>query len=214
VHSSARPLTLVVAAIALTGLAVLAGVLALGVDRSPTAVGEGAPAVPPSTALADLDTSTLVVRREAFCATIAPQSVAAALDAEAQRETAHAPGDRAELAEGVRDVAHEHGCSWTGGDATARAWVFAPPVAPGQARAAADAARRTDRCTPLPDAPAYGAASVGLACRTDRGLEISWRGLFGDAWLTCSLRDRDAPREQLVDRAGRWCAAVALTTSA
>ncbi|MQW74859.1 hypothetical protein GHK92_03150 [Nocardioides sp. dk4132] len=213
-HSSARPLTLVVAAIALTGLVVLAGVLALAVDRSPSAEGEDAPAVSPSITLADLDTSTLVVRRESFCATVAPQSVVAALDAEPQRETAHAPGDRAELAEGVRDVAHEHGCSWTGGDATARAWVFAPPVAPGQARAAATSARKVEGCSPLPDAPSYGVASVGLACRTDRGLEISWRGLFGDAWLTCSLRDRDAPREELVDRAGRWCAAVALATSA
>ena len=209
VFRTARPLRLAVAAIALTGLVVLAGVLVLGGDPSPSADEPDALAISPTITLADLDPASLAVRRDAFCAEVPPESVVAALGAEPEGERAHAPGDRVELAKGLRDVAHEHGCSWTAGDAAARAWVFAPPVSPDQARAVARSARETDGCTPLPDTPSYGVASVGLACRTDRGLEVSWRGLFGDAWLTCTLRDRDLPREELVDRADTWCATVA-----
>ncbi|WP_166136429.1 hypothetical protein [Nocardioides ochotonae] len=211
---TARPLRLVVAAIALTGVVVLLGVLTLGGDPSPSADEPDAPVVSPTLTLADLDTTSLAVRRDSFCAQVPPESVAAALGADPEDEQAHAPGDRVELAKGVRDVAHEHGCAWTAGDAAARAWVFAPPVSPDQARAVARAAREADGCTPLPGAPSYGAASVGLACRTDRGREVSWRGLFGDAWLTCTLRDRDVPREELVDRAAIWCATVAQAASA
>lgn len=210
VRASVRPLTLVAVAVAVTMLAVLAGVLVTNASPSPSpgADPDGA-GPPPSVALRDLDTSALAVRRAAFCDAVAPERVVEALGSPPTHASEHAPGERAQLTPELLDVAHEHACSWAGGDASARAWVFGPPVAPGQARALARAARAASGCSVLPDAPAYGAASLALACRTDRGLEVSWRGLFGDAWLTCSLLATEAPRADLVERAGRWCATVA-----
>ncbi|NPC97862.1 hypothetical protein [Nocardioides sp. zg-DK7169] len=209
---SVRSLTLAAAALVVTGLAVLLGVLTLGQGTSPAQERE-APAAVPEITLAELDTTALAVRRDAFCDAVPASSVASALDAEPKGARAHSPGDRAQLAEGIRDVAHEHACSWTTPTATARAWVFAPPVSPGQARATGRAAADAEGCSRLPDAPSYGLASVALLCRTDGGQEVSWRGLFGDAWLTCSLRARDVPRAELVDRGGRWCAMVARVTA-
>ena len=37
---------------------------------------------------------------------------------------------------------------------------------------------------------------------------MRYQGLFGDAWLTCSLTLDESQRE-VDDRAMRWCAAVA-----
>ena len=52
--------------------------------------------------------------------------------------------------------------------------------------------------------------SVALICPAGDRRWASFRGLFGDAWLACSL---SAPAtlgdQELLDRAGRWCVAVA-----
>jgi len=164
-----------------------------------------------STRLSDFPTDELSVTRGEFCARVAPDAVTEALAGEAADSDSWANGDRTKLADGVRDVAHEYGCSWTGADgAVASAWVFAPPVTPARARALAQEARRTDGCRPVPDAPAYGARSAAVRC----GDEIAFHGLFGDAWLSCSLTPVGADEDGLVDRAGRWCVAVAQAASA
>jgi hypothetical protein len=77
------------------------------------------------------------------------------------------------------------------------------------AREVARAAREEPGCEPVPDAPDFGTPSAALVCDVGPRLEVSYRGLFGDAWLTCTLTaDSDVPRAELVDRAGRWCVAV------
>jgi hypothetical protein len=43
---------------------------------------------------------------------------------------------------------------------------------------------------------------------------MSFRGLFGDAWLACSLTLPPAVTpERLLETAGRWCVAVAQAAS-
>jgi hypothetical protein len=63
----------------------------------------------------------------------------------------------------------------------------------------------------VPDASAFGSPSVAVGCRAGRTLTAAYHGLFGDAWLSCSLAVPvgGAARADLVDRAGRWCVAVA-----
>ncbi|WP_345525933.1 hypothetical protein [Nocardioides endophyticus] len=164
-----------------------------------------------STALSDFATDGVSVTRGEFCARVAPGAVTEALAGEVADSDTWANGDRTRLADGVRDVAHEYGCSWTATDGTvASAWVFAPPVTPAGASALAKAASRVEGCQPVAGAPAYGARSTAVRC----GDEIAFHGLFGDAWLSCSVAPvGTADREGLLDRGGRWCVAVAQAAS-
>ncbi len=173
------------------------------------------PVTPEGTPLADVATETLVVRRAPLCDQVDPAAVQRALGAEPAESREYASGQRVDLTDEVSDVAHEFGCAWTGDDPriSAGAWVFAPPVTAARARLLVRAARQEPRCTRLPDAAAYGAPSVALACRAPGGLEISHRGLFGDAWLTCTLAGPQEDRAAALDRAGRWCVAVAAAAS-
>ena len=189
--------TLVVAAVALTSA--MSGCTSSD-DPEPPAAQPSASSTP----LQDFATEGLSVVRGEFCARVPSAAVSEALDGEPADTGSWANGDRTRLAAGVRDVAHEYGCSWTAADGTvARAWVFAPPVTPSSAAVLGRQSRRAEGCRPLPDAPAYGDPSVAVRC----GREISFRGLFGDAWLSCSLQSPGTAPD--VDRAGRWCVAVA-----
>lgn len=178
-----------------------------------------APAATPSetsTPLAELATDTLVVRRESFCPAVEPGVVEAALGGEPDAASSYDNGEPARLARGVRDVAHEFGCTWRGAEGTtARAWVFTPPVTARQARALARSTQSTRACSPVADAPAFGRPSAAVVCRADGALEASYRGLFGDAWLSCALSvpASGADRAELAERADRWCAAVAIAAS-
>ena len=194
-------------ATALTALSVGGGVAAVSGDES-----SDEPAAT-STPLASYDTSRVTILRTGFCDWVADEAVSAALEAEPEGAEAYANGDRVRLAARIRDRAHEHGCSWTAEGATAAAWVFAPPVTRATAGRLLRQARAERGCEPVPDAPAYGAPSAGLVCTTSGSLEVSFRGLFGDAWLVCSIASDDVPAGQshssTIDRAGRWCVAVA-----
>jgi hypothetical protein len=181
--------------------------------------GDAAPTPTPSetsTSLADLATDTLVVRRDSFCSDVDPDAVQEALGGEPDASSSYGNGEPARLAAGVRDVAHEFGCTWRRADgAVARAWVFTPPVTPGRARALARDARTAAGCSPVRGAPAFGRPSAAVVCRSDGALEASFHGLFGDAWLSCSLAvpAGRVDRADLVDRTGRWCVAVATAAS-
>lgn len=190
---------------ATTALAVGGGVVVVGDDD---ATGDEPAAT--STPLTSFDTSRVTILRTAFCDKVAEAAVTEALQAEPDKEPSHGNGDRVRLAPGVRDRAHEYGCTWTAGGATAAAWVFAPPVSLGTARGVLQRARGERGCELVPDAPAYGEPSAGLVCTVRRERVVSFRGLFGDAWLVCSIRSREVS----VDRAGRWCVAVARAASA
>ncbi len=204
----------------LTVCPVVAGVLLAGGDEEQAAAPPPEPPAYTSTPLSSYDTTTVAVRRQAFCDLLSEDAQAEALDVapEAERdESSYGNGDRAEVVPKVEDVAHEFGCTVEGGRAVARAWVFAPPVTVARARELVTAAEGERACAPQPDAPAYGAPSVALLCDGRTMRVVSFRGLFGDAWLGCSLAVRSGARisdEGLVDRAGRWCVAVAQAASA
>ncbi len=200
--------SMVVAGLA-TVLAVVIGVVVLdGGDRD----GEAQPAVPPeaeSTPLAELDTTSLAIGRVAFCNSIADDAVSEVLGADAERATSYDNGERAQVTRKVEDVAHEFGCAWSADQATARGWVFAPPVTRGQARRLVEAAAAGRGCRPPPDPAQFGNPSVALVCATKSARQASYRGLFGDAWLTCSLTvPESTDSTELVERTERWCVAV------
>ena len=196
--------------------AVTAGLALTGCSGSPGS-DPSAPgptlAADSGTPLDDVDTGALVVRRAPFCDLIDPAAVTLALGEEPEDVSAYRSGQRTRLSKGVNDVVHEFGCSWTSGRRTAKAWVFAPPVTRERAASLVRAAGATRGCAQAVGAAAYGQRSTALTCRSRGGTEVRYQGLFGDAWLTCALRSPDGRREQLVDRAGRWCAAVATDAS-
>lgn len=197
-----------------TALVVLGGVVLLDPGQE-----EPQRQAPLPVALESLDTTALVVRRAAFCDAVPESDVAAAVGTGEVEATAYGNGEMAPVA-GAEDVVHEFGCTWTAADGrAAAAWVFAPPVTPERATELVDAAAAG--CEQL-SAPAYGSPGVALLCPGDDPAlaTVSFRGLFGDAWLTCTLTaeaadaaDPAAGRSALVDRTGRWCASVALAAA-
>lgn len=213
-HPSSRQRRRRVAAAAAAVL--LVGLTACSGDDEPE---ETEPTAAPPPALADLDTTTLVVERAAFCDDVDPAAVTAALGTSDDGEAEAAPyssGDAVDLGSGEEQLVHELGCRWSDGAAgptRAAAWVFVPPVPPADAEQYV-AATPTDGCTTL-EGPAFGAPTLALACAREGATEVSFRGLFGDAWLTCTLTapTTAASAEELVERAGAWCAAVAVAAS-
>ncbi len=212
-----RQLALLLAATVLTALAV-GGVVALREPErdaegvAPRTTPESSSAPTPGPSLAEVDTTALVVARAGFCDAVPDEAVTEALGGEPTSANAYANGERARVADGVEDVAHEFGCVWSGPDAEARAWVFAPPVSPADARALRRAADRQDGCRTRPDAAAFGEPTTASVCRSPAGPVASHRGLFGDAWLACSVA-AGGSREDAAARADQWCAAVALAAA-
>lgn len=164
-----------------------------------------------ATPLTAVDTREVAVVRDAFCDRISGSAVEAAVGGEVAAMSTYDNGEPVTLADGSRDVAHEFGCEYRAGDrSTARAWVFAPPVTPDRADELVASAEAERGCRVDGAAPAFGRPSVALVCTRGDVVEASYRGLFGDAWLTCtvevaagSVDDRD-----LLARTGRWCVAA------
>ncbi len=196
--------------------AVAAALLLVGCTGSGDGSGPAAPAASlgtdAGTSLTDIDTTSLVVRRAPFCELVDRAAVARALgveDDEVPDVAAYGNGERTQLTTGVTDVAHEYGCTWAVGDSEARAWVFAPPVTRQRARTLSKLARDVAGCTAAPAADRFGDPSLARSCRSGNAIETSYRGLFGDAWLTCTLQLPGGEQAELDDRTGRWCSAVA-----
>lgn len=164
-------------------------------------------AAPPVTALGDLDTTKVTVDRADFCGAIPEAAAESALGTPVARTAHYGNGDSVEIAAGVTDVSHEFGCRFVGeSGADARAWIFTPQVTPARARDLAAEARRTKGCTPLPRAAAFGTPTVAVTCKAKGGATASYRGLFGDAWLACSVTRSSAA--DLAQAAEAWCSAV------
>jgi hypothetical protein len=206
-----------VAALAITGTGVAAGTVLLDDDEP---AGDTSTFTP--TPLASFDTSALTVPRASFCDGVDPRQVEAALGDEPVDARSYENGEEVTLADGVNgpitDVAHEYGCTWVRADQSeARAWVFAPPVDARRAAALVKAADtgKEQGCEASPE-PAYGSPSVELVCTSEAGGVASYRGLFGDAWLTCelSLTDVEVSEAELLRRTGAWCVGVAMGASA
>lgn len=200
------------AALVATAASVAAGVVLVG----PAEREAAPPEVAPSLTLADLDTTTLAATRAGFCGSVAPEHVVEALGAEPADATSYDNGEQVPLVGDLTDVAHEFGCTWTAADGgRARGWVFAPPVTADRAARLVRVAPRGEGCRRLPGAASYGVPSVAVVCPVDGGREVSYRGLFGDAWLSCALSaPATTPREELLARADRWCATVAVAGTA
>lgn len=204
-------LRILIAAAGLTVVTVLAGVvLGSGPDPSGPEAGTGGTAPSPSAAP---DVTGLEVRRAAFCTAVPEEAVTTALGEVVASSESYDSGEEARLGGGLTDVAHEFGCTWRSRQASAQAWVFAPPVDRDRATELIDGVTAGDRCRRV-DGPAFGSPGVALHCDRGARAEVSFRGLFGDAWLTCTLvpsasQLRADGTEAAVDRAGRWCAGVA-----
>jgi hypothetical protein len=180
-------------------------------DSGPEPTTAPSVALDEGTPLADVDTTSLVVARAPFCDAVDPAAVTRALGEEPAEGSAYRSGQRIKLSDGTRggaaDVVHEFGCRWTAGDGVAEAWVFVPPVTRERA---ADLVRTG--CRGVQD-PAFGEPSTVCRTQADGVATYTFRGLFGDAWLTCRLVV-GAGQQETLDRADRWCAAVATGAAA
>lgn len=186
----------------------------IGVAVSDDTTTERPPPSYEGTDLADFDAGAAVVQRTPFCELVPADAVKAALGT-AGELTSYGNGEESAALPGS-DVAHEYGCLFASADAVgreARGWVFAPPVSAERASGLISAAT-TSVCVAQPDAPAYGTPSVAVVCTEGDSRTASFRGLFGDAWLACSLTlPAGVTEADLVTRAGRWCVAVAQAAS-
>jgi hypothetical protein len=187
-------------------LVLLAGCTSGGEEQEPPP--EAASSTTPST-LADADVTSLPVQRGEFCGLVAEGAPQAALDGEVDEAAEYGVGEEAEIVPGTTDVSDEFSCTFTGADGTAaRAWVFAPPVTRDRARGLVREARG-EGCEEPEQAGRFGTPSVALVCREGERLTASYRGLFGDAWLACSVSGSSASRADLLARTEQWCLAAA-----
>lgn len=221
----------VLAGIAVLALVVTAAVVYVGLVRDPGATttpgpGDASPTSSPTAQpLADVDLSALPVERAAFCDRLDEDDAATALGAPVTGTSHYDSGDRVELDDGVRDVAHEFSCGYDAATtgASARAWVFAEPVTGSVARSLvrdlrAGGSGSGGGCREPGGAPAYGTPTVATTCVSGRPATrvTSLRGLFGDAWLSCevSLPARGTSRVAAVARTEQWCVRVVTTIGA
>ncbi len=159
------------------------------------------------TTLPSYDAAQAQVVRGPFCDRISPTGVEHALGS-APEDSAHWDnGDRVPLPDGSLDRVHEFGCRWTGEDGTvATAYLFVPPVTERQARSLVRG-RLPAGCASMAS-DGFGRPSLATRCvGDDATTELTYRGLFGDAWLVCSLRTPGDPAN-LPTRASAWCVDV------
>jgi len=172
-------------------------------ERSSTQTTRGA------TPVEAVDFGAMTVPRAPFCELIEPAATEKALGGPVRDTLHYDNGDRAEVAPGVTDVAHEYNCTFTGaGSASARAWVFARPVDAEFAARLADGVRSQDGCS-IPAGLEFGTPNVTTLCPQQNGSRLSIHGLFDDAWLSCEVTLGDVDPAVVRERGERWCAHVA-----
>lgn len=168
-----------------------------------------------ATSLADFDASTVTLERTDFCDDLPSDAVQHTVG-EVASTRHYGNGDPVKLTDGVKDISHEFNCTFVGkSGVTARAWVFVPRVTEQRADELVTAAGEAEGCS-LVEGGGFGEPATGRFCRTDEGTEASYRGLFVDTWLTCSVsrgdKGKDAPepdRDDMLREAGQWCVAAA-----
>ena len=202
--------------------ALLAASVLVGAVSGCTGDEGEAPAAEPTfapTPLEEYDAAAADVARAPFCGAVPAEAVVEALAGEARREAHYGSGDRVRLTPGVRDVAHEWGCWWRGASgASARGWVFVPPVPTSQADALARSFARSPGCEEVGGAAPLGSPTAARVCERGGRLEASYAGLVGDAWVGCSVTAGGpaarVDRAALVERTGAWCVQVVTAASA
>ncbi len=176
-----------------------------------------------------VDLSALTLPRTDFCEVLTEDGVTKALDGPVSDTAHYGNGDEVEVSPGNVDVSHEYGCVFVGGDGTtAKAWVFARPVALDEARMLVRRARRGDDCT-FPRGDGFGRPGLTSVCEVATGADPApsvrarLEGLFGDSWLGCEVSEpfdgasgapagsQTGARADVVRRAERWCVSVATT---
>ena len=159
------------------------------------------------TTLTSYDAREAAVVRGPFCDRLSPTGVEHALGAVPEGGEQWENGDRVRLPDGTRDRVHEFGCRWTGEDGSvATAYLFVPPVTPRQARSLARDSVGAGCSTFAPQG--FGRPNVATRCVDDEATtELTYRGLFGDAWVVCSLQAPGDPAS-LPTRASAWCVEV------
>lgn len=162
---------------------------------------------PAPTSVADLDSPALRIARVTFCDAIPDAAVTEALGAEPTSTRDWADGDPAPGT--ASDLANELGCAWSAPpSSTARAWVFARPVAEDFARALVGKQLRAPGCRGQADA-GFGSPSVLQTCpQPGQSRRVRYAGLFAGTWLSCEVTGHE-PAADLRARADAWCAAVA-----
>jgi hypothetical protein len=182
------------------------GVIGLTACSGPAESPPEPAAAPKPTTLASYDTAGVGVVRGPFCDRVSPTGIEHALGDAPEEHRTWQNGDRVRLPDGTRDRVQEYGCSWTAGDGTrATAWVFAPPITPQRARSLVREA--TGGGCSTHGGGAFGRPSVATTCTADGATERAHRGLFGDAWLTCTL-ETTGDGAELGERTSAWCVAV------
>jgi hypothetical protein len=163
---------------------------------------------PEPTPITAYDAGSAALTREDFCDRIPEEAVTAAVGELAGTDH-YGNGERETVTKGVTDVAHEFNCTFTGDTgAIARAWVFVPRVTPEQARALVAGAKKAKGCQAV-DGESFGTPGTGSVCTTPDGTEATYRGLFTDAWFSCSVTAKDLDQAALLERAGQWCVSTA-----
>lgn len=173
------------------------------------------PAAYSPTSLSDFDASTLTLTRDEFCGDLSEEAVEHTIGAVKSTEH-YGNGDPVELTDGVEDVSHEFNCTYVGENGvTARAWVFVPQVTEQRAKELVAAAGKEKGCE-LVDGQEFGTPGTGRVCGQGKSTEVSYRGLFVDTWLACSVTGADpqASREERLEQAGEWCTAAAEAAAA
>jgi len=200
----------------------LAGVVAFGMslsDQPDTPAATPRPSSTP-TPVRQVGLAKMPIPRARFCDWIGDSAIREALHGAISQQANYNSGDRVEIVPGVTDVAHEYNCTFTGvSGAQARAWVFAPPVAPGTARDLARTARHQSGCTTLSGGPRFGAPTVTTSCPAHlsdgtKVTQVTMSGLFGQSWFSCQLSAPRGTASGIRHDAERWCVHVATTLGA
>ncbi len=185
-----------------------AALLTLGVMAGCSEDEKTAPK-PAPTPIASLNTVEMELPRIEFCQLVSDAAVEDALGGKPASDSSYGNGDEVAVAGVGEDVVHEIGCSWAGENGTtARAWVFARPVAPDFARSVIASGKKTDGCRTIAGPP-YGEPAATQLCRLAGGEQrLRHAGLFGQTWLTCDLAATDVDQAALRERTDAWCSEV------
>ena len=214
---------LLLALVAAVAAAVTVTALVLGPGAGQEAAAPRVPAASspsPSRSTAPLGLSHLPVARILMCDALDDDSLVTALEGPVTTRDSYTNGDRVEIVPGVEDVAHEDSCRFGSGDAEAQVWVFAAPVGTTEARRLVRETRAVRGCTFPGNVTGFGSPGVAGVCTVRRpgrsgSQEATFRGLFGDAWLSCRLSTAAGEQPDVVlQRTDRWCVHVATTLGA
>jgi hypothetical protein len=167
------------------------------------------------TPISQLNTRALHLARLDFCDLVPSAAVRDALGGGgAGSESSWRNGDPAQVEEGVSDIVHEYGCSWSRTGYAASAWLFARSITRDYAKAVIDKTSHRRGCTAT-KGPNFGTPSQRQTCDLPDGSHrVRISGLFGDNWLSCQVTAPSAqPESTLGKRADRWCVQIANATN-